>query len=122
MLLGRGGRRPDAYEVARREADAPALPGRELEHRPRSPAGRDPPGPEVLRDAEDAPFPVEEGCVDREAHEPHVNRGSGAKEDAFAPLEPGTSEEASEPCERCLREETPLTHQAAVVSFQGDDQ
>jgi hypothetical protein len=75
----------------------------------------------VHGDAEDSPFPVEEGRVDGEAHEPHVNGGSGAKEDPFAPLEPGTSEEASEPGERCLREETPLTHQAAVVSFQGNE-
>jgi hypothetical protein len=50
-----------------------------------------------------------------------VNGGSGAKEDPLAPLEPGTSEEAPEPGERCLREETPLTHQAAVVSFQGNE-
>ena len=73
----------------------------------------------MLRHAEDAALPVEEDRVDGEAHEPHVNGGSGAKEDAFAALEPGASEEASEPGERCLREETPLTYQAAVVSYQG---
>jgi hypothetical protein len=76
----------------------------------------------MLRDAEDAAVRVEERRVDGETHEPHVNGGSGAKEDPFAPLEPGTPEEAPEPGERCLREETPLTHQTAVLSFQGDDQ
>lgn len=76
----------------------------------------------MVGDAEDSPFPIQERRVDGEAHEPHVNGGSGAKEDSLAPLEPGTSEEAPEPGERCLREETPLTHQAAVLSFQGDDQ
>jgi hypothetical protein len=69
-------------------------------------------------DAENTIVPVEEDRVDGEAHEPHVNGGCGAKEDPLAPLEPGTSEEASKPSERRLREETPLTHRASVLSFQ----
>jgi hypothetical protein len=73
----------------------------------------------VLRDAEDAAVGVKEGRVDREAHEPHVNGGSGAKEDSLARLESGPAEEAAGTSERCLSEETPLTHQAAVLSFQG---
>jgi hypothetical protein len=71
--------------------------------------GRDPKHP-VLR--------VEEDGIDRKAHEPHVNRRSGAKKNSFAPLEPGTPEKPSEARERRLREETPLTHRAAVVTFE----
>ena len=60
---------------------------------------------------------AEEDGVDREAHEPHVNGGSGTKENAFVPLESGSAEEASHACERCLCEETPPAHEAAVLTL-----
>jgi hypothetical protein len=103
--------------IALAQAHPGTLAGRELDDRPRAPAPRHSPGPQVGRDAENAVVRVQEDRVDGEAHEPHVNGRSGAKEDAFAPLEPGTSEETSKPGERRLREETPLTDQAAVLSL-----
>jgi hypothetical protein len=112
-------RGPDDDGVAGRQADPIALPGGELDDRLRTPAGCQPPGLQVPYDAEDAAVGIQEGRVDREAHEPHVNGGSGTKQDSLAPLEPGPAEEAASTSERCLREETPLTHQAAVLSFQG---
>src|SRR5687767_14673147 len=111
-------RRPERQAVARREPDAGGLPGGQLHHGLGAAATRDAPRRQVRDDAEDAVLLVEEDRVDREAHEPHVNGGSGAKENPLAPLEPGTPEEPSEAGERRLREETPLTHQAAVVTFQ----
>ena len=74
----------------------------------------------MLDDAEHTILAVEEDRVDRKAHEPHVNGRSGAKEKPFAPLEPRTPEEPSKAGERRLREETPLTHQAAVVTREGE--
>ena len=79
------------------EPDPLALAGGELDHGLRALAAGEPPRAQVLGDPEHAALPVEEDRVDGEAHEPHVNGRSGAKEDSFAPLEPGTSEEPSEP-------------------------
>ena len=76
----------------------------------------------MLGDAKDAAVGVEERRVDCEAHEPHVNAGGGAQEDPLTPLEPGPPEKTPSTGERCLREETPLTHKAAVLPFQGYEQ
>jgi hypothetical protein len=48
-----------------------------------------------------------------------VDRGSGAKEKPFAPLEPTAPEEPFHPPERCLGEETPLTEGTTVLTLQG---
>jgi len=41
-----------------------------------------------------------------------------AKEKSFALLEPSAPKESLEPCERRLRQKTPLTHRASVLSKQ----
>jgi hypothetical protein len=48
-----------------------------------------------------------------------VNRGSGAKKNSFAPLEPTTPKESLETCERCLGDETPLTEGPAILTLEG---
>jgi hypothetical protein len=68
--------------------------------------------------AHDTEIPVEPDSVDREAHEERVNRGGGAEKEAFAPLEPVTSEESPHTSERCLREEAPFTDNSTVLTFQ----
>jgi hypothetical protein len=47
-----------------------------------------------------------------------VNRGSRAKEKAFSPFEPVTSQESPHTSERCLREEAPFADNSTVLTFQ----
>jgi hypothetical protein len=47
-----------------------------------------------------------------------VNGRSGAKEKSFAPRKLATAEQALHPRERCLRQKTPLTHEATVLTLQ----
>jgi hypothetical protein len=42
---------------------------------------------------------------------------SGAKEKSFAPRKLTPAEQPLEACERCLRQKTPLTYEAAVLTF-----
>ena len=70
--------------VARREPDALALAGGELEHGPRALRGRHPPGPERRPDRDDAPLVVEEDDVDREAHEVRVHGARPREEQPLA--------------------------------------
>ena len=79
--------RPDDEDVAR-EADALALAGGELDDAPRRGSPRAATASGAPR-SEDPALAIEEDRVDREAHEPHVNGGSGAKEDA-RPARAGT--------------------------------
>ena len=85
----------------------------------RAPAPGRPPRAQPGDDPQHGQLTVEEDGIDREAHEEGVNRGSGAKKNSFAPLEPTTPKESLETCERCLGDETPLTEGPAILTLEG---
>ena len=56
------------------EAESPGLAGADLEHEARTPAARDPPWREAVRDPHDAQIGVAEDDVEGHPHEEHVDR------------------------------------------------
>ena len=74
------------------------------------------PRPQIGHDLGDSPVGGDEHCVDREAHEEHVDRWSAFDPEALARLEPGAAQQA----DRALAKRTGNQNSIADEGVTGD--
>src|SRR5439155_3047531 len=106
--------------IADREAAAGAFSGRKLEHRLRAAARSRAPGLDAVCDAEHDEAPVEENGVDREAHEPGVDRRGRPKQQALPRPQPVTAKQAPQAGQRSVCEGQPFADDASVGPPEGE--
>src|SRR6185437_14830848 len=92
------------------------LAGRNLEYGLRATTACSAPWLEIRCDLHDSEVAIEEHGVDRKAHEGHVHRRRRLQENSFTTRQVAPAEEPFHAHERCVREDTALTHNASVFA------
>ena len=104
--------------IAGVESPRRRLAGGELEDLPRASAPPESPGADVRRHSDDAKVTVEEHHVDREAHEPRVDRRARIDQQPFVARELPAAEEAAKAREEAVCDHAPLADDPAVRAEQ----
>ena len=110
----------DAQPLAHDQALALALPGGQLEHRPRAPVAVGPEGAEPLVDVHDGQVPVEEDGVHGKAHEPGLDGRRRPQQQPLAGLEARPAHEPAHAAEQRLGDDAALAEHRAVLALDRD--